>query len=204
MKKHFFLFICTILCLLTACSSDNVSNRASSASIDSPSNHQSVVDAGKYYRIYKESTTLKEHYEIYNANGETVLSEVTNRPLRIDMINSDIVDICIGMGTGLAIHRYYSIERNLFSEDFSYVLANFNDLIAYICIPKEHPFENRKVVVRNIFDKDMFYLEKQFDFSHVDTPVICATFTKDGTVLHLTYLSGEELTQVSETFDLKQ
>ena len=160
-----------------------------------------IIDSGTYYRIYKENSN-QVCYDIYNFDGEIVLSEKTDRPLEINMINDDIVDIKIGMGTGITIHKYYSVGENIFTQEFPYVLSNLDKLIAYIDVSKEKPFESRKVIVQNIFDKNLFHKEFQLDFSNVDTPVVEAKFSKDGESLQLTYLSGEDQTQISTVLDL--
>lgn len=80
------------------------------------------------------------------------------------MISDDTIDIGIGMGTGITIHKYYNANENTFSEEFTNVLTNSDKLIAYIEVSKENPLENRKVVVQNIFDKSLFYEEFKLDF----------------------------------------
>lgn len=196
MKKYLYLLVCIFFCFMSACSpyKNTVNNEPEQIEI---------IDSGTYYRIYKGNIN-QVCYDIYNSDGEIVLSEKTDRPLEINMINDDIIDIKIGMGTGITIHKYYSVGENIFSQQFSYVLSNSDQLIAYIDVPKEKPLENRKVIVQNIFDKSLFYKEFQLDFSNVDTPIIEADFSKDGASLQLTYLSGEEQTQISTTFDLIQ
>ncbi len=162
-----------------------------------------IIDSGKYYCMYKYKDDITQVcYNIYDLKGETVFSEKTEQPLRINMLNDNIVDIEIGMGTGLAIHKYYNVEQNLFSQDFPYVLSNQNELVAYLAVSKKSPFDNRKVIVQNVFDKANYYKEFQFDFSNIDTPVIKAEFSKDGLSLQLTYLSGEKQTQITETINL--
>ena len=79
------------------------------------------------------------------------MSEKTDRPIEINTIGGDIIDIGIGMGTGITIHKYYNANENTFSEEFTNVLTNSDKLIAYIEVSKENPLENRKVVVQNIF-----------------------------------------------------
>ncbi len=157
------------------------------------------IETGTYYRIYKGDNSYL-CYDVYNAEKETVLSEKTDRPLKISMINDNIIDIEIGMGTGIAIHTYYNVDKNVFSREFSYVLSVSDDLIAYIDVPEENPMNNRKVIVQNIFDKNLFYKEFELDFSDVDTPVVNATFSEDA--LQLTYLSGETQTQTAVTLNL--
>lgn len=132
------------------------------------------------------------------------MSDETDRPLRINMLCDDIVDIRIGMGTGVAVHKYYDAARNIFSQEYCYVLTAKEDLVAFIDVPEKEPFKNRKVVVRNIFDKCLFYKEYYLDFSNVDTPVIDAEFSNDSTSLRLTFLSGEAQTETFEILYLYQ
>lgn len=183
MKKYLYILLPVLFCFLTACSP--YSNLKQTQ----------IIDSGKYYRIYKENDN-QVRYEIYNPEGKIALSEKTDRPIEINTIGGNIIDIGIGMGTGITIHKYY------ISEEFTNVLTNSDKLIAYIDVSKENPLENRKVVVQNIFDKSLFYEEFKLDFSNVDTPVIEAKFSKDGASLLLTYLSGEKQTQTSEILDL--
>ncbi len=191
MKKYLYILLPVLFCFLTACSP--YSNLKQTQ----------IIDSGKYYRIYKENDN-QVRYEIYNPEGKIALSKKTDRPIEINTIGDDIIDIGIGMGTGITIHKYYNANENIFSQDFTNVLSVSDKLIAYIDVPKENPLENRKVIVQNIFDKNMFYKEFKLNFSNVDTPVIEAKFSKDGTSLQLTYLSGEDQTQISETLDLIQ
>ncbi len=196
MKKYFYLLVSVLFCFISACSPyNNISN--------SEPKQMEVIDSGKNYCIYKGNIN-QVSYDIYNSEGKIVLSEKTDRPLEINMINDDIIDIGIGMGTGITIHKYYSISENIFSQEFFYVLSNSDKLIAYIDVPKEKSLENRKVIVQNIFDKKLFCKEFQLDFSNVDTPVIEAKFSKDGKSLQLTYISGEEQTQISTILHLIQ
>lgn len=203
MKKYLWLLASIVCCCVSACAfENNFEEKEPNESNIYQSENKTIIDSGKYYRIYKTNIT-EVSYDIYNSKGEVVLSETTDRPLEIDMINDEIIDISTGMGTGLAIHKYYSVEQELFSEEFSYVVANFNDLVAYIGFSQEGGFENRKVIVQNIFDKNLFFKEYQLNFSNVDTPVIQAAFSEDGSALQLIYLSGEEQIQMSEILGLK-
>lgn len=203
MKKYLWLLASIVCCFISACSFRNdVTEKELNESDIYQSENKAVIDSGKYYRIYKTNIT-EVNYDIYNSKGEVILSQTTDRPLEIDMINDEIIDISIGMGTGLVIHKYYSVKQELFSEEFSYVVANLNDLVAYIGFSQEGGFENRRVIVQNIFDKNLFFEEYQLNFSNVDIPVIQATFSEDGSALQLIYLSGKEKVQVSEVLNLK-
>ncbi len=190
MKKFLCILFLFLFCFLTSCSINN-----------NYSKQTEIIDKGTYYCIYKDNTS-KIRYDIYNLEGDVVLSEKADRPLEIKMINEDIIDIKTGIGTGISLHRYYSVSHNIFSQDFSYVLSDCDNLIAYIGIPKENPMKKRKVIVQNIFDKNMFHREFELDFSRVDMPVIDAVFSNDAKTLKITYLTGEKQKQVSTTLDL--
>lgn len=202
MKKCLCIFVCVFLCFMSACCSGN---DAIGSSLSEIKMHQSVkreiVDSGKYYCIYKSDTSSFD-YVIYNADGKVALSETTDNPISINMLNADIVDIGIGMGTGLSIHRYYSVEKDSFSNEFSYVLSNYGERIAYLYVPDMNSFEDRKVVVQNMFNQKLYYNEFTLEFSNIDTPVIKAVFLDNGTSLQLTYLSGENQTQITKTLEL--
>lgn len=189
MKKYLCLFASVIFLLLSACSQNQIK-------VGEQYEHREIIASGKHYSIYKGNGTRLCYY-IYDATGKTVLSERTDRPLKIDMLNDDIVDIEIGMGTGIIEHKYYGVEEGVFSQVFTYVLCNSDRLVAYIDVPTENPFEDRKVIVQDIFDKNLFYEEFQMDFSKNDTPVLDARFSSDGTSLQLTYLSGEKEVEMS-------
>lgn len=198
MKKHFCLLLCILFCFLSACSS----TKNSTGFVISQFESKEIIDSGDYYCIY-EGDSNSINYEIYNSDGEIVLAGTTDKPLIIDMLNNHIVDIGIGLGTGISIHKYYDVSKNLFSEDYLYVLANSNELIAYIDVPDKQSFEKRRLVVRNLFDKSSFYKEFQLEFSNVDTPIIYAEFSEDSKLLSITYLSGEEQVQISEVLTLQ-
>lgn len=154
-----------------------------------------------YYKIEKiELTTVR--YTIYDSNGNAVLTEQTDRPLEITMLGEHIVDICIGMGTGLATHQYYNVEKNCFSEKYTYVAASCAvsadlALVAYIDGPS---LAERKLVVRDIFDKDLFCRAFAPDFSESMTnPLIEAQFANDAIGLHISYYTEKTPIKVTET-----
>lgn len=194
--KKICIFICVFFCLFSACSPRQGTQNASN---QPPSAYDQLLESGEYYRIYK-STLTSVYYEIYNSRYEIVLSGEIDRPLAIHMLNENTIEISIGMGTGLSVHTYYSIKRDLVSESFSYVIAASNELIAYI---DGSSIESRTVVVQNAFDKALFYAEFNLDFSSIDTPVIQASFSDDETELQLVYLSGESQMQTNKTLYLK-
>lgn len=190
MEKAVCLLIAISICLFSGCSV----NRENKNSIES----------AQYYSIFDGESPEEVTYEIYDSYGKTVFSETTDSPLSITMLDENTVDINKGMGTGLAVHKYYSVTENEFSQEFSYVICSLKNMIAYISVPKENSLQDRTIVVQNTFDEKEYYKEFELDLSPVDTPVIEGNFNEDMSEINITYLCGESQEEVSQTLTIKQ
>lgn len=190
MKKVICLLIAISICVFGGCSVH--------------SENKKLIESAQYYSIFDGETPAEVTYEIYDSNGNTVFSETTDSPLSITMLDENTVDINKGMGTGLAVHKYYSVTENEFSQDFSYVICSAKNMIAYISVPKENSLQDRTIVVQNIFDEKEYYIEFELDLSPVDTPVIEGNFNDDMSEINITYLRGESQEEVSQTLTIKQ
>ncbi len=171
--------------------------------IFSSCSQKDVVDSGKNYKIYKTNLT-EVNYQIFNNKNEVVLHEQTDRPLKINIIDDGILDIAKGMGTGITVHKYYDTEKDVFSNEFMYVLGAYKNIISYIEISDKMPRENRKIVFRNIFEPEFYREEFVLNFANVDTPVIVANFSEDGKSFTVKYLSGNEQKEVTEVLELNR
>ena len=69
-------------------------------------------------------------------------------------------------------------------------------------MPAEDSFENRRLVVQNVFDKTEYYKEFLIDFSKFDMPIIDAHFINNDSQLQIKYYSGEEETERTEILEL--
>lgn len=195
------LFICLVCVFMSSCSISNQSTIDHSTAGDSARNE--IISNEKYYKIIQEGN-FEFTYYIYDSEKKVVEEQtVTDNPLKIELLNDNVVDVSIGKGTGLAEHHYYSVDRDAFSKTYLYVIAYSNEKIAYIDVPDNNDFENRCLVVRNVFDRSLYYQEYKMDFSKVDTPVIRASFINNDSQLQITYLSGEQQTELTKTIDLK-
>lgn len=190
MKKVVCLLIAISICVFSGCSVNR--------------ENKNLIESAQYYSIFDGEIPAKVTYEIYDSNGKTVLSETTDRPLSITMIDENIVDISKGMGSGISIHKYYSVNEDEFSEDFSYVICSSKNMIAYINVTKENSLQDRTIVVQNIFDEEEYFKEFELDLSPVDTPVIEGNFNEDMSKINITYLCGESQEEVSQMLNLKQ
>ena len=198
MKKYIAFLLCLIILIsLISCDTANTSEDTENDTVNTESSEKndattdtSTNDTNKQYYKIENIELTKVRYYIYDSNGNVVLSDETDRPLDISMLGDNIVDIRIGMGTGISIHKYYDVQNNRFSEEYSYVAASSGNLVAYIDTSMKDPMTNRVLVVRDIFDKNVFYKSFKLDFSPtVHDPIESATFTDGEAELKLVYLS---------------
>ena len=213
MKKYLALLLCLMMILsLFACDTadknkDTENDTANTESLekDDGTKDTSIRDINKQYYKIEEIELTKVRYYIYDSDGNVVLSDETDRPLDISMLGDNIVDICIGMGSGISIHKYYDVQSNRFSEEYTYVAATSGNLVAYIDTSMEDPMINRVLVVRDIFDKNTFYKSFGLDFSPtVHDPIESASFTDGEAELEVVYLSERPPVSLSITIPIRR
>ena len=150
-----------------------------------------VIKKETHYQI--EAIGLGQfRYELYDLDGNVVLSrEVLNKPLDISMHGDDLIDVCIGYGTGLAGHTYYSITKNSLSVEYEYVVANTETLVAFI---DGANLTERRLIVKSIFsdvpDEELVYQTFYLDFdASMVMPIVSAKFLSADS-LELIYYDG--------------
>ena len=213
MKKYLALLLCLMMILsLFACDTtdknkDTEKDTANTELLekDDGTKDTSISDINKQYYKIEEIELTKVRYYIYDSDGNVVLSDETDRPLDISMLGDNIVDICIGMGSGISIHKYYDVQSNRFSEKYTYVAATSGNLVAYIDTSMEDPMTNRVLVVRDMFDKNTFYKSFGLDFSPtVHDPIESASFTDGEAELEVVYLSERPPVSLSITIPIRR
>ncbi|MGN0530497.1 MAG: hypothetical protein ACI4IH_05350 [Eubacterium sp.] len=196
MKKLCCVLLCGVLLFMTGCSLSDKKQAETE-------NTAALIDSGKYYKVY--DGTLSEAYEIYNADGELVRSDSTDNPLTVSMLTDYTVDISEGVGTGITRHTYYNAEKDIFSEDFFYVICAQEDMIAYIGASQEDTEHSKTLIVQSIFDKDNYYKEFENAFANLSTfdlSTVSGDFSNDFSELTIYYVSEETQEPVSEAFRL--
>ena len=179
-----------------------LSMTACSSSARNKSSEKLLIESGDYYKIYDGD--LEEAYEIYNAKGELVRSYTTDSPLNIEMLNSTTVDISEGIGTGITQHTYYNAEKDIFSDDFTYVLCAEKDMIAYVG-KSANGTDNKTLIIQNIFDKENYYKEYEDVFENADNYEISSahgTFSDDFSALTINYNESDSNKTINQTISL--
>lgn len=202
MKKFYCITLLGILLLMSACSITVANNTTSHSEVENYTNEKKLIESCEYYKIY--DGILTKTYEIYNAEGNLVYSETTDRPLSLTMINDSTIDISKGMGTGLAQHTYYNVKTDSFSDDFLYVICTNSDMIAYIGQSRDG-LDNRTLIVQNIYNTNYYYKEFVGVFAKADTydlSNVKGEFSDDVSKLTVHYFQNNSRERITSTFKL--
>lgn len=190
MKKAAAILL-ALVCLLSASScgtsGEGESTTTDPTPVETPAPEGTELEKMPYYQIRMTGLGVFS-YEIYNKEGTCVLSDETSSPLNISMLRADVVDICIGKGTGIALHRYYDVSTDRLSDEYSYVVATSAAAKMLAFVEKEGA-DKQILVVRDIFDDTVYYKEIALDFlpSALYSWIENAWFSRDTDELVLTY-----------------
>ena len=175
---------------LSACLSGNGTDDTTSTPppvVDDPAPEGTELEKMPYYQIRMTELGVFT-YEIYDKEGNCVLSDETLLSLNISMLRADIVDICIGKGTAAEAHRYYDVSTDRLSDEYSYVVATSAAAKLLAFVEKEGA-DKQILVVRDIFDDTAYYKEIALDFlpSALYSWIENAWFSWEADELVLTY-----------------
>jgi hypothetical protein len=199
MKKIITFLLClNIVLSAVACTPGDRPNDIDKGS--EPSISESEPDASEGGPDVDEPVTVKEYYKIeklddsssrfyiYDKNGNVVLEDETDLPLKISMLGDNIVDIAIGERV-VASHKYYDVGNNVFSEYYSYVVASSGSLVAYV--DNIESADDPVLIVRDMFDNKAFFKSFSLNWApgRKDYPVDSASFTENEGELSVIYWS---------------
>lgn len=216
MKKRFLAALLAVLMITNICACDYMPNEnvdkqqdeSTEISFSNDTDNKEInthkdekkfetISRGTNYHFYKIVGTFELVCEIYDLNGKVIYSERTQRPINVSEIDSDLIEIEIGYGTGCIGKRYLSAKTSTLSEEFFGVIANKGTIIAYL------ENDSKKLIVQDIFqssdDIKSFELGYCSDFSPSG---ISAEFSDDISKLYITYYRDENNEKVHKTLEL--
>lgn len=209
MRRLIVLSTCVIAVAIVMCglrflksstdgtSVESVKTKTQQAS-ETSDNISYVVEESEYYKITR--TGFMYSYIIYGKDKSIVKSsEQLSRQPQIEMVDNMVVRVSIQAGTGIATQStyFYDVENGLFSEIFYAVFDYHNGMII------DASFD--KVVVRSAFDNSFYQEFTDFSnpFSPVAFPFKNIVFDNNGQLIEITYLSGDDYIEVTESFAVR-
>lgn len=157
-----------------------------------------IIEENDYYKILR--LDFMYYCYLFGEDHELAKSEgPLSKAPRIIMVNNHLLRLTLQAGTGRGTQwgYYYDRRADVFSRVFLCIYDQWDTMVAYGVVDK--------VIVRDIFDKTKYYQEiSSFlePFSEVAEPITKAEFINDGTMIKVTYLSGSEYREITETIDL--
>lgn len=197
-----------LLMILSACSFS--SNSSDESSVQELSTRDSsyvsiedtedvdVIEETQFYKIIYSDSMY--YYYIFNENHDVVKSDgPLNKEPHISMVNDHLIRFTLQAGTGIGTQwgYYYDTIIDTFSPIFQSIYDQCDGKVAY--------GEVGKIIIRDIFDQTKYYQEiSSFrkPLSVAAEPIIKSQFVNGGTGIKVTYLTGPDYEEVTETIDL--
>lgn len=190
--RKFFLITLIVLCM---CGCAKISEKEFS---NDSINKCEIVDETKYYKVvYSEN--LYSYY-IYDKNHQIVKSEENlNRQPHLTLTGDNLVQFTLQAGTGKGTQwgYFYDADSNQFSQIYNCIYDQYNGKV--VC------GDLKKIIVRDIFDKEKFHREItsfQKEIANVAEPLIDVKFVDLGTCVEVSYYTGENYEIATEKFEL--
>lgn len=207
-QKIFTCILLPFLFILPACSTSSNPLDTSSTqsltqgnspyiSVDDIKNVETIEETEYYKIIYSD---FMYYYYLFDENHNVVKSGgPLNREPHISMVNDHLIKFTLQSGTGIGTQwgYYYDTKADVFSRIFQSIYDQWDSKVAY--------GEVKKVIVRDIFDKTVYYQEiSSFKkpFSEVAEPITNVKFVNDGTSIKVSYLTGLDYKEVAEIINL--
>lgn len=157
-----------------------------------------VIEETELYKVTR-SDFLYE-YCLFDLNHNIVKEEGSlSKAPHISVNDENIVTVTYQAGTGIGTQwgYFYDAEANTFSQVFHSIFDQYSRSFVYA--------DKDKLVVRDMFDSEVFYREfTEFDhsFSTVSEPFIEVSFTDNGQQLKVSYYTGDDYSEATQVFDL--
>ena len=204
MKKIFCLLLILTIVVLSGCSVSKQDEETTEvvSQTETSSYTSVIIDESDYYKvIYNGDFTYS--YEIRDKSGNILLSDNSEKEEpHIAMLNDDTVKLMIQRGTGLATQftTYCNIEQGTVSDEFSYVLTEFDKNTVYV----QYRDNVHYIIIQNTFDKNEFYQESKIsDASPIADAFTNAEISEDDKILTVTYHTGEDCLEATILIALK-
>ena len=157
-----------------------------------------IVEESDYHQIIRSD--LVYYCYFYNNDHEVIKEEGPLGKLpTVTIVGENLLRFTLQAGTGISTRRgyYYDTANMVFSEVFTGIFDECNGKVACVGM--------NKVVVSDIFDRSKYLKEFSnftFPFSPSATPITNIEFSEDCSSIKITYLTGEDYQEVTETFSL--
>ncbi len=128
-------------------------------------------------------------YTVWGKSGDILFGASSVFKPNFQMISENILRVCTQAGTGISTrtNRYFDVEKELVSEEYTCVLNETDERIAYV----NFNGANYSLVVKDIFHGSY---KKEFSLDNIAAnivdPIVSAEFSDDSKYITVTYFVG--------------
>lgn len=201
--KKLLIMLC-LTGLLCSCAEKNAykssqpNEMTGASTTEAEGNEYEIVDEEQCYRVKRSDGAY--YYEILNSKQSIVRSDgpYPKEP-DISMLNESTVKVSYQSGTGLSTRWtfYYDTVNGECSPEYYGVFGESNSNVVYT--------DGSSIIISDIFDKTKYYKEiSKFRFPLAETvePFTSAEIDDSGSMIKVTYLTGDDFEEVTEYFDI--
>ena len=145
--------------------------------------------------IITVSADYSSHVKIFSDGGRLLLEHVFDLPLlpRIEPFGEDILMLSSDYGACKNPFVFIDTKSERLSPVFSDICTynSFDKLIAYVSTDTDDPKETQYLVIRDIFDTDVYCKVFRLPYAKIANPVIASSFYGND-YFELTYLAGND------------
>lgn len=151
----------------------------------------------EFYSITKnkdETYTIK----LFDNNKKVVDEFTVPKEPHVNKLENDVIQFIISYGSPFYTTYFYDTKANLISQVYDTPVLVEKGKIVMV--------ENNKLIVSDIFNKDLYYKEVKRNFSQTVPPssaIVSAKFVNSNE-LQIDYYVGEDFTEKSEIIDLSK
>lgn len=190
MKKVLMCFICIVVVIIAAYGAKNIS---SSKQVENDTTYEKGSE-DKFVEVetYKENEEVLYKYTLLNSEGKNVYEETgLYREPNVEQLDNEVVRVGVSAGSSVYQVRYFGTINSKISEIYYTPWDEYNNKLIR--------FENKKMIIQDMFDKSNYYKEVKLDMRDTADPnsaIKSAEFLDDNTV-KVTYFSedDEEITK---------
>ncbi len=165
-------------------------------------NNEITYNINDLYKVERIENFLYQ-YTVTHKDGNILVTDKTNIQPYINIIDDKVLSVSIQYGTGLSTRdtTYYNVDTGDISETYTYILGEYDNKT--IDVDFDSTTDTHKIIVRDIFDKNLYYKETVLPDAEVAADCVVEWEITDDGIANITYLKSKDYIKTNISIDLK-
>jgi hypothetical protein len=196
-KKIIFIILIIAMCVSFAACEMKYNSEAPTATPVAEKSKNSSITMKDFYIIAKNKDETY-NIKLLDKNKKVIDEFTVPKEPHVKELEKDVIQFIISYGSPFYTTYFYDTKANLISQAYDTPVLVDKGRIVIV--------EGNKLIVSDIFDKDLYYKEVERNFSQTVPPssaILTAKFVNSDK-LQIDYYEGEDFTEKSEIIDLSK